>query len=225
MIIEIENCDCLGCIYDRKDGTDGWINECSKQHKCVPQFRSDGRIVIYVDKKISYSELSRRAHDNAVKHGFWDNEERDEHYLMLAITEVAEIVEADRKDNYFTDADAFEKYAGQIPFDELFERYVKNTVEDEMADIAIRLYDLAGNLNVEIPLKRPRWSFSKLFTLNAYRLCQILTFRDFSTEEKVIAGIHYIESWAAYLGKNLEWHIVQKMRYNENRPCRYGKKY
>lgn len=175
---------------------------------------------------MDYKELSIRAHKNAVNHGFWDVEQHYEHYLMLVLTEIAEAVEGDRKGNYFADAEAFEKYEGRIPFDELFERYVKNTVEDELADVAIRLLDLAGARKVRIVMKGLQWKFDKTsFTENAYRLCQFLVSETTYIDAKIIIGIKYIERWAAHLGKNLEWHIVQKMRYNENRPCRHGKKY
>ena len=38
------------------------------------------------------NELAEKAHSNAVKHGFWDKKFNNEHYLMLVITEIAEMV-------------------------------------------------------------------------------------------------------------------------------------
>ena len=46
---------------------------------------------------MNYNELAEKAHSNAVKHGFWDKKFNNEHYLMLVITEIAEMVEADRR--------------------------------------------------------------------------------------------------------------------------------
>lgn len=46
---------------------------------------------------MNYNELKEKAHSNAVKHGFWKEKWSNEHCLMLVITEVAELVEADRK--------------------------------------------------------------------------------------------------------------------------------
>lgn len=175
---------------------------------------------------MNYNNLAFRAHQNAVSHGFWDSAQPYEHYLMLVITEIAEAVEGDRKSRYFTDAEAFEKYEDRIPFEELFERYVKNTVEDELADVAIRLLDLAGARQISIEMKGFQWKFDKTsFTENAFRLCNILASDSTGIDAKIILGIKYIERWATYLKIDIEWHIEQKMKYNENRPCRHGKKY
>lgn len=48
---------------------------------------------------MNYNEMTERAHSNAVKHGFWDKKQSNEHCLMLVITEIAEMVEADRKND------------------------------------------------------------------------------------------------------------------------------
>ena len=42
-------------------------------------------------------ELCKEAHENAVRHGFWNEEHDIRHYLMLVITELAEAVQAYRK--------------------------------------------------------------------------------------------------------------------------------
>ena len=44
------------------------------------------------------NELAFKAHSNAVEKGFWQEHLSNEHCLMLVIAEVAEVVEADRKD-------------------------------------------------------------------------------------------------------------------------------
>ena len=53
-------------------------------------------------------ELCKEAHENAVRHGFWDEEHDIRHYLMLVITELAEAVQAYRK-NKFADRNEYEK--------------------------------------------------------------------------------------------------------------------
>ena len=45
---------------------------------------------------MNYNKLAEEAHENAVKHGFWENKVSNEHCLMLIITEIAEMVEAHR---------------------------------------------------------------------------------------------------------------------------------
>lgn len=46
---------------------------------------------------MTYNDLTEKVHSNAVKHGFWDERRSNEHCLMLVVTEIAEMVEADRK--------------------------------------------------------------------------------------------------------------------------------
>lgn len=43
---------------------------------------------------MDYNEYTKRAYDTACKHGFHDQELTDEHWLMLVITEVAEMTAA-----------------------------------------------------------------------------------------------------------------------------------
>lgn len=175
---------------------------------------------------MNYKELSIRAHQNAVNHGFWDNRPSNKHFMMLVLTEVSEMVEGDRKGRYFTGVGVFEKYDCKSSFDANFERCVKNTVEDEMADVVIRLLDLAGALDIDVAQRCPHWRFDNhSFTENAFRLCAILTDDGRSTAERICLGIRYIERWTAYLKIDIEWHIEKKMKYNENRPCRHGKNY
>ena len=107
---------------------------------------------------MNYNEMTERAHSNAVKHGFWDKKQSNEHCLMLVITEIAEMVEADRKnDKAGVGAKLLMRQdmeKGEM-FDDVFESHVKNTVEDEFADTAIRLFDLAGALGIDFDKLKP----------------------------------------------------------------------
>ena len=80
---------------------------------------------------MNYNEMTERAHSNAVKHGFWDEKQSNEHCLMLVITEIAEMVEADRKnDKAGVGAKLIIKQdmgKGKA-FEDAFEAIVKNTV-------------------------------------------------------------------------------------------------
>ena len=40
---------------------------------------------------MNYNKLAEEAHENAVKHGFWETKVSNEHCLMLVITEIAEM--------------------------------------------------------------------------------------------------------------------------------------
>ena len=181
---------------------------------------------------MNYNEMTERAHSNAVKHGFWDKKQSNEHFLMLVITEIAEMVEADRKnDKAGVGAKLLMRQdmeKGEM-FDDVFESHVKNTVEDEFADTAIRLFDLAGALGIDFSKMNPcRYyrAFTKFsFTENAFALCKGLSRDVIGIEKRIQFGIFYIREWAKSLDIDLDWHIAQKMRYNENRPIRHNKAY
>lgn len=151
---------------------------------------------------------------------------------MLVITEIAEMVEADRKRNKAGVGAKLiikQDMGKGKAFEDAFEAIVKNTVEDEMADVAIRLFDLAGALGIDFEKMKPcRYyrAFDKFsFTENAFALCKGLSRDVIGIEKRIQFGIFYIREWAKSLDIDLDWHIAQKMRYNENRPIRHNKAY
>lgn len=187
---------------------------------------------------MNYNELKEKAHSSAVNHGFWKERLSNEHCLMLVITEVAELVEADRKGKHPIDLnlhkESCKKYSdnadwNHIGFNNSFGKCLKDTVEDEFADIAIRLFDLAGALGVDFDKMQPCRYFRAYdkfsFTENAFALCKGLPRDVIGIEKRIQFGLHYVENWTKALGIDLYWHIKQKMKYNESRPSMHNKKY
>lgn len=101
---------------------------------------------------MNFNKLAKGAHANAVKHGFWEKRESNEHYLMLVVSEIGEMVEAHRTRKRAN----LEVYNdGTFNSSENFKVLIKDTLEDEMADVAIRLGDLAGALSVDFDKMNP----------------------------------------------------------------------
>lgn len=174
---------------------------------------------------MNYNKLAEEAHENAVKHGFWETKVSNEHCLMLVITEIAEMVEADRVSRKANTAAYNEMPNKQIGF----ERFIKNTMEDEMADIVIRLGDLAGALGVKfdkmLPCRYYR-AYSKFsFTENAFALSKGLCRDSIGIEKRIQFGLEYVTKWAKSINIDLDWHIDEKMKYNATRPLKHGKAY
>lgn len=71
--------------------------------------------------------------------------------LMLIVSELSEALEASRKDRK-ADIDGFEhdQSVSSSYFKEDFERNIKDSFEDEMADATIRICDLAGWLGIDL---------------------------------------------------------------------------
>ena len=186
------------------------------------------------------NKLKDEAYSIAKANGWHDEEHSDEHFLMLIITEVAEAVQADR-DNRHADVAKFKKWQGNsLPlseetrtrrFKEDFEAYIKNTVEDELADVVIRCLDLAGLR--EFDLKEVATLVGELesleegtgFTDFCYALSVISTCDDL-TEEKVIEIIAVVLKYCELTGIDISFFIQTKMNYNRLRGYHHGgKKY
>ena len=192
---------------------------------------------------MNFNELANKAHSNAVKHGFWEKRLSNEHCLMLVITEIGELIEADRSNKRRAKVDWFNKQMktsiicrGLDPniskergYEVAYNETIKGSIEEEFADIAIRLFDLAGALGIDFDKMNPcRYyrAFDKFsFTENAFALCKGLSRDVIGIEKRIQFGIEYVKKWAESLNVDLVWHIEQKMKYNESRPTMHDKEY
>lgn len=193
--------------------------------------------------KIDFNALRDRAYKCACAHGFHNTELINEHFLCLVISELMEAVEADRKGKYFKGISTFERefnrYYALVDenkrFECAFEKYVKDTVPDEMADAVIRLLDLAGSLDISLEdiydfMKESEYKDwddalkEMSFTERMFFLTSILT-NDGDIAEVIKASIVVIFLNADLLYIDLLWHIEQKMKYNELRENKHGKRY
>lgn len=96
------------------------------------------------------NQLRDEIHENAKNKGFWDKERETGTLLMLCVSELAEAMEADRKDRY-ADLELIEKDKEDfIDFKWSFENSIKDTFEDELADAIIRILDICGARGIDI---------------------------------------------------------------------------
>ena len=135
---------------------------------------------------MTINELVKNAHENAVKHGFWDNPLDFGTSIALIHSELSEALEEHRNGNpmiYYPHSKCMECGGRCVPdvaddcpdSPETCGAYQKGKPEGiavELADAVIRIADLCG-----------------------------------------------------YMGIDLESVISEKMKYNERRPYRHGKKY
>lgn len=112
-------------------------------------------------------------------------------------------------------------------FKKVYDYCIKGTVAEELADVAIRLLDLAGlrNLNLNRFALVNVVSKKKTFTENIYAIVKGIMNYKYSLEEQVNYAITQVFVLADILGIDLLWHIEQKMKYNELRPMMHEKKY
>ena len=194
---------------------------------------------------MNLNELRDKAYRNAVTHGFHDEELSNEHCLCLVISELLEAVEADRKGRLGKKCKSrfdidYNRYPALVEeekrFKSSFEKNVKDSLPDELADAAIRLLDLAGLRNISID------DFSDEMIYEATESCNDETFTesiyaistipirceyeyDSLLENQLNSMLLAIFGLAKHLNIDLIWHINQKMRYNELRENKHGKRY
>ena len=187
------------------------------------------------------NELRDKAYQCAVAHGWHEKDLSDEHFLCLVISELMEAVEADRKGKY-ADIDKFTRYYNSLIYETYekrafmvaYEKYIKGSVNEELADACIRIFDLAGlrkiNLSdIPFPIynsddhKNNRKSLT--FTEWVYDVtCFISGFNknNYPIEYSFIDTLEEICCKAELIGFDILWHIDHKMRYNELRPYKHG---
>jgi len=103
------------------------------------------------------NELSQRIYQANKEKGFWDKERNVGELLMLVTSELGEAMEALRKEkfadmHYYDEmiADGYDWENSNTSFTACFEKSIKDTFEDEIADAIIRLFDLSAGLGIDI---------------------------------------------------------------------------
>lgn len=192
---------------------------------------------------INLNKLRDEAYQNAVEHGWHDEDLSDEHFLCLVISELMEAVQAERKGKR-SDVAKFNEWQGNnIPFSEEtrvrrfqedFEAYIKDSVEDELSDVCIRIFDLAGLLGVsflgvKFPLKIRdeiyKYKSQKTFTEWCYDLTRFIGNYNpwhITTLDFFVNILQEVFIMSKIKGFDLLLHIEQKMKYNRTRPRMHG---
>lgn len=178
---------------------------------------------------IDIEKLNRWAkeiHDNATAHGWHEEKHSPEHWLSLIMCEVAEAIEADRKDKRVPSRAYIGKFVMNTDeqYNAWYEAFIKGRIEEEFSDIVIRLLDMAVECNCSIQYYECyEFNEKKIFSEQAWFFVTHLLG---STVYGINAAISFMYSWAEHLGINLDQHIEWKMKYNESRPYKHGgKKY
>lgn len=198
------------------------------------------------DKLIEWAE---QIHKNAIDKGFYPNGTRNlGELVMLCISELGEALEADRKNIVFPkekitiskeigSIDKFKNLLSSLneAFTSNFELYVKDTVEDELADEVIRVLDLMWWKEIPIIVFPPKMGgeMSDNFGQTLLEITNLLTssYQALSVNDVEAAKrtLNYAIFGTFKLAEkhniDMMWHIQNKMRYNSLREKLHGKKY
>jgi NTP pyrophosphatase (non-canonical NTP hydrolase) len=93
------------------------------------------------------NKLSKELSQFQIDAGFTDSNITQR--LMLVVSEISEAFEAYRKDHRASKVN-FELCADNSEFKSVFEKEIKDTLEDELADTIIRLIAICGENDIDI---------------------------------------------------------------------------
>lgn len=181
------------------------------------------------------NDWSKYCYEEALNNG-WHQSEGGGHpdvYEMLIITELSEAVNADRKQKH-ADRGMFENYdlTNDTLFHQAFQQYIKDTVEDEIADVCIRCFDYAYAKSINLDdMEESIWGLEieekdtpLWFCCTIYGIVRRFASRLEEREKRVRLLLKEMFELADYMGFDLTWHIEQKLRYNRLRGQRHGNK-
>ena len=197
---------------------------------------------------INFNELAEKIHQNAKDKGFWDSPRNTGEIFMLIVSEASEALEAHRKGRR-ADFETFTIRNAQTDgvrdtedklFVYAFSNEIKDTVEDEIADVVIRILDYCFVSEIEIKPALLSTTLTSMDSDNfAACLFQICGEIQRAGKSAIAGGLWDMTNTACYIhsaltliiqlcdreGIELIKHIELKMKYNATRERMHGKKY
>ena len=173
--------------------------------------------------------LAAEVHAAAKEKGFWDAP-NDGEKLMLIISELSEALEAHRRGR-FSRAD-FEKLDG-LPdegYQEIFRLCVKDSFEDELADVVIRILDFCGAKGYSLPKLKDfetNHDVAKAENVGAlfWEATKCIVAQDGNPGAWAYEIVQVLSIYASAMNIDLWKHIELKFKYNAFRPHKHGKAY
>ena len=181
------------------------------------------------------NRYAKDCHERAVAKGFWDEPHSVGHYLMLVVSELSEAVEADRLGKWaMLSPEAVKnlRVVSDAEFTQAFLWFVKDRVEDEIADAVIRLLDLLGWMLKDRALSETEvatdlgvsafYISGEMWPILQEACCLC---GKYAHRYAILYSIKSLELLCDHLGIDLMAHIELKLKYNATRPAKHGKKY
>ena len=186
---------------------------------------------------MNLKKLIEKVGENAERKGFHKpvtkSEDEDKALKkLLIISEIGEMIEAERTNNYAKEIHLQEyevalNTAKDIKeANSIFEKYIKDTYEDEMADIIIRMMDYVyqyENFNIvnyyvlnDIPKVMKNKKYSYLIEIVIFGIEHGIAMQKL---------LYTMFEYAKYENVDIEFFINAKMLFNESREKLHGKKY
>ena len=207
---------------------------------------------------MNFNQLRDKAYQIAVAHGWHEKDLPHDHWIMLIISELSEAIQAERKARYAqvdsykssisimdTIRDYWSTSEGQKLLQKIFyEKFMKDSFEDELADVVIRTLDFAGLREIDLsPLQENEkdgyciedpslmndFAGQRPFTRVAFELTDTLTscFDDWQElrPDRLIRFLNDVMYYCRFKRIDIEFFVQEKMTFNESRCFKHGKLY
>lgn len=186
-------------------------------------------------KKIDFNSFAKQIHKNAKNKGFYDQEPNMGERFMLLVSELGEAIEAHRKGR-FAKLETFEaayKKSRDL-FVDHFTLDIKDSFEDEIADVAIRLLDYCAFIGEEIsdgkiadlsPVKVPDNVGEALFEMVGSLRWIYLAADPITRSDEIHGFLAMVLSFCEKNNIDLCRHMELKTNYNKTRERLHGKNY
>lgn len=180
--------------------------------------------------------------------GFWkeDKDLREEMlYIFSNVGDIAKAYKKNRRANW-TEYEAAVNYSNNKNIDggniKFFKTYIKDTFEDEIANVILRITDLLGGKKIDIISTHPWIESLENTELNyffrnakptqefngnvAHWLNESLAMCMFSSDKDTDYGFSHIlfhlGSLIEFFDIDIEKHLIKKIEYNQSRPMLYS---
>lgn len=193
---------------------------------------------------MNIDELIKVSHSDAKAKGWWDEPRNTGELLMLIVSECGEALEAHRGGRMGRIEDCIHSMAivsGSLALDEDtwerdFVEFIKDGFSDELADIVIRIADLAGGMGWSDLPTQPLAVYHDGYNIGSQLLGVVRLVSmspDVAAEEygtdlniyNLADAVSCVYAIARHEGIDLDRHIELKLAYNRTRPYRHAKLY
>lgn len=188
---------------------------------------------------MDYNKIAQEVHEENKIKGFYDIGPNKDMSLLLIVSELMEMVEADRKGRTLSSLGqiiATNLYDGDIDdipsvYKSVFEDDIKDTIEDEAAGVILRILDYAGWQGISLECERDSIDFHQILeskSLEANDIFDLIKGIEYCriSDESVAYSFHVCLIYFKEALKIDIWKYVElKRKYNKLRPIRNGKRY
>jgi hypothetical protein len=199
-------------------------------------------------------ELIKESHGLAKEKGFWENNKNRHEDIMFIIANLGEVAKTHRKKK-FANWTLYNDSLKNIPssnlskentksFNNYFQVFIKDTFEDEITNVILRITDFIGGNNINI-IKSNEWieKYVQMDLDDFFRsvapsekycgnigewMNKAVIERVYRSNESDMGLMHilfYLGSIIEEFNIDIEKYIVTKIEFNRTRPVMYGREY